>query len=135
MSVRPVWVDRPRPLGLPVADEHDLVRGHARSLPRGASKTAPHAHATGLASVAAATVLAISMAGAVRAATNFQPGPLSIDPTSGLAGTTITGTQDVPFGFARGNCVDWFFKFGPDVPSVTTATRRARPRRRACRCR
>jgi hypothetical protein len=64
-----------------------------------------------VAAVAAVMVVALSAAPALAASIAPQPGPLSVNPPQGPGGTTFTASQDVPFGFARANCVDWFVRF------------------------
>ncbi len=68
-----------------------------------------------LAVLGAFAVSTVAVAGAATAPPS--PGPFSISPTSGPVGTSIAGTQDIPFGFARANCVDWFFTLGSDGSS------------------
>ena len=62
-------------------------------------------------------VIAVMMLPTVAGAQAAPPGPLSINPTSGDAGSSFTGSQDISFGFARANCVDWFMLFDATVPS------------------
>ena len=70
-----------------------------------------------VAAVAAVMVVALSAAPALAASIPAQPGPLSVSPGQGPAGTTFTASQDVPFGFARANCVDWFVRFDGSIES------------------
>ena len=62
-------------------------------------------------------VIAVMMLPTVAGAQATPPGPLSINPTSGAAGSSFTGSQDISFGFAAANCVDWFMLFDATVPS------------------
>jgi hypothetical protein len=70
-----------------------------------------------VAAVAAVMVVALSATPAFAASIPPQPGPLSVNPPQGPAGSSFTASQDVPFGFARANCVDWFVRFDGSIES------------------
>src|SRR5262245_21750099 len=77
----------PGPLGLAVADENHLVLGHARSLPRARGRLRPVLQRA--LAVLAVVVGVTWLPTAAHAQTSVPgPGAFSIDPSSGLAGTS-----------------------------------------------
>ena len=83
-----------------------------------------------VAAVAAVLVVAVSAMPAARAQSIPGPGLFTVDPSSGPAGTTITGSQPVDAAFAKTQCKQWYFTFDPGLMS-STDTNEAGPTRQA----
>ena len=62
-------------------------------------------------------VVAVSAAPALAALPTASARTAFGEPSQGPAGSSFSASQDVPFGFARANCVDWFVRFDGSIES------------------